>query len=510
MTPPAPLLLTGRDLTPAIVHAVAVGHRPVEIAAEAEARLLAGRAVVETALASGEAVYGLNTGLGARVGHRLSTADLADFSTRTVRGRAHGVGEPLPGHQVRAMMVARLNGFLNGGAGVSPGVVTLLRDMLNRDLQPLVPSVGSLGEGDLCLMAHLGLCMIGEGDAFLAGKPGQAGLLLAEAGLVPLSLGPKDGLGIINASAVGAGLAALALDEAEAMRRLAQLVAATTYEGFRANSSPLDPAAVAARPQPGQAEASAELRALLAGGLLLTPGHARRVQDPISLRCVGATHGAFLATIGFAAAALDPELNGAADNPVILPDEKRAISTGNFHTPLLALSLDQVALAAAQVGANALARGTRLMTERYSGLPNNLIAQDAAFSGFAPAMKVGEALLGEIRHLAQPVPGDMRWGADGTEDDVTNLPLAGKKLLRLLERLRWMLGLELLLAVQALELAAPTKVSPVAAAVAAAVRRLVPALAEDRPLTPDLRALDAELLAGRQLLLHWPRETSPC
>lgn len=504
MTASSPLLLTGRDLTPALVHAVAVGRRPVEIAPEAERRLLAGRAVVDRALAAGEAVYGLTTGLGARVGHRLSEADLADFSTRTVRGRAHGVGAPLPGAQVRAMMATRLNGFLNGGAGVSPGVVLLLRDMLNRDLQPLVPSIGSLGEGDLCLMAHLGLCMIGEGEAVFGGRTGPAGLLLAEAGLEPVALGPKDGLGIINASAVGAGLAALALDEAAALYRTAQLVAAVTYEGFRANVTPLDPAAVAARPQPGQAEASAELRRLLSGGLLLEPGNARRVQDPISLRCVGATHGALRATIAFAEAALDPELNGAADNPVILPDEGRAISTGNFHTPLLALSLDQVALSAAQVGANALARGARLMAERYSGLSNNLIARDAGFSGFAPVMKVGEALLGELRHLAQPVPGDIRWGADGTEDEVTNLPLAGKKLLQLLERLRYLLGLELLLAVQALELAAPARVSPTVASTAAAARALVPTLVEDRPLTADLRRLDGELLAGRQILAYWP------
>ncbi len=510
MPSPAALLLTGRDLTAALVHDVAGCGRAVALAPAAEARLLAGRAVVEKALAAGEAVYGLTTGLGARVGHRLSAADLADFSTRTVRGRAHGVGAPLPGEQVRAMMVVRLNGLLNGGAGVSPGVVTLLRDMLNRDLQPLVPSIGSLGEGDLCLMAHLGLCMIGEGEAVFAGRAGPAGLLLAEAGLAPLALGPKDGLGIINASAVGAGIAALALDEAAALQRMAQLVVATTYEGFRASTTPLDPAAVAARPQPGQAQASAELRALLDGGLLLDPANARRVQDPISLRCVGATHGAFLATLDFARAALDPELNGAADNPVILPEEGRAISTGNFHTPLLALALDQVALSAAQVGANALARGARLMSERYSGLPNNLIAKDAGFSGFAPMMKVGEALLGEIRHLAQPVPGDIRWGADGTEDEVTNLPLAGKKLLQLLERLRYLLGLELLLAVQALELAAPARISPPVAAVAAALRALVPALSEDRPLTAELRRLDQELLAGRQLLAHWPQEMPSC
>lgn len=492
------LLLTGRNLTPHLVWQVAADCRPVAIAAAAEAGLRAGRAVVERALAAGEPVYGLTTGLGARVGHRLSAEDLAHFSLRTVRGRAHGVGEPLPGYQVRAMMVARLNALLNGGAGVSPGVVALLRDLLNADLRPLVPSIGSLGAGDLCLMAHLGLAMIGEGEAELGQRRGPAAALLRQAGLTPIVLGPKDGLGLINASGVGAGLAALALDEARALYRLAQLAAAVTYEGFRASTTPLDPAVVAARPQPGQAEASEDLRRLLAGGLLLEPGQSRRLQDPISLRCVGSVHGALLATIGFAEAALDPELNGAADNPVILADG-RVLSSGNFHTPLLAIALDQVALAAAQTAANALARASRLLAERYSGLPNNLMPKDAGHSGFAPLMKVGEALLGEVRHLAQPVPGDQRWAADGTEDDVTNLPLAAKKLLQLLKRLRLLLGLELVVAAQAVELAAPARVAPAVTAAVTALRGLVPPLTDDRSLTAELRALDETLLRPRRL-----------
>lgn len=495
-----PLLLTGHDLTPAQVHAVAVLRRPVALSGAALESLAAGRAVVERALADEKPVYGLTTGLGSRVTHRLSAADLADFSYRTVRGRAHGVGAPLPAPAVRALMLVRLNGLLNGGAGISPPLVLLLSEMLNRDLRPLVPAIGSLGAADLCLMAHLALTMIGEGEAELGEERGPAAALLDKAGLAPGVLGPKDGLALINASALGAGLGALALDEARALQGLLQVSAALTMEGFRASTTPFDPRVVAARPQPGQAEASAELRRLLQGGLLLEPGQARRLQDPISLRCAGVVHGALLAAIGFAEAALAPELNGAADNPLILPADGEVLSTGNFHTPLLALSLDQVALAAAQAGANALARGSRLLTERFSGLPNNLIGRDAGHSGFAPVMKVGEAVLGEIRHLAQPVPGDIRWGADGTEDDVTNTPLAGKKLLELLERLRHLVALELMLAAQAVELARPARLGPAMTAALAAVRGCVAPLTEDRPLTADLARLERELLASRRLL----------
>jgi len=495
-----PLLLTGSDLSPSALREVAFHRRPVALTPEATRRAAAGRAIVERALARGEAVYGLTTGLGSRVGHRLGADDLADFSVRTVRGRAHGVGPPLAAPLVRAMMVARLNVLLNGGAGVSFGLIELLRDMLNADLRPVVPSIGSIGAGDLCLMAHLGLVMIGEGEAELGDRRGPAGALFREAGLSPAVLGPKDGLGLINASAVGAGIAAVALEEADAAYRAAQVAAALTFEGFRANLSPFDPEAVAARPQPGQAVASAHLRRLLFGSLLLEPGNARRVQDPISLRCVGSVHGAFLAALGFSERALDPELNGAAENPVLLLESERVLSTGNFHTPLLALSLDQVALAAAQVGANALARGSRLMQERYSGLPNNLIARDAGYSGFAPVMKVGEALLGELRQLAMPVSGDMRWGADGTEDDLTNTPLAARKLLDLLDRLRHLLALELMLAAQAVELAHPSQLGLPMQRAYECVRDLCPPLVEDRPLGGDLRKIADELLGRRRLL----------
>ena len=497
-----PLLpLTGRDLTPAEVEQVALHRRPVALAPAAERRLAASRAVVERALAADRPVYGLTTGLGSRVGHKLAAADLAEFSYRTIRGRAHGVGPELGAAETRAVMLARLNGWLAGGAGITPALATLLAEMLNRDLRPVLYSIGSLGAGDLCLLAHLGLGMIGEGEADLGGERGPAAALFAKAGLQPAVLGPKDGLAIANASSLSAGLAALALAKAARLGATAQVAAALALEAFRGNLTPLGEAAGAARPQPGQQAAAAELRALLDGSLLLQPGQARRLQDPISLRCVAPVHGSFKAALAFAEAALDPEINGAADNPLILvaPDPAsgdEAISTGNFHTPLLALSLDTLGQAAAQVAGLSLARASRLVQNRFSGLPDNLTALGSGASGFAPLMKIGESLYGEIRHLALPVSGEMRWGADGTEDDVTHTPLAAKKLGQLLERLALLLGLELLVGAQALELRAPEQVAPAVAAALSAVRRFVAPLEEDRSLSAELRALGRAVERG--------------
>lgn len=496
-----PLLLTGRDLTPAEVEAVALRGRNVAIAAAAAERLAASRAVVERALAADQPVYGLTTGLGSRVGHKLATADLAAFSYRTIRGRAHGVGPELTAGETRAVMLARLNAWLAGGAGVSPTLATLLAEMLNRDLRPVLYSIGSLGAGDLCLLAHLGLGMIGEGEACLGPERGPAAALFARAGLAPAELGPKDGLAIANASSLSAGLAALALARAERLRATAQVAAALALEAFRGNTTPLSAAAGAARPQPGQQAAAAELCRLLCGGLLLRPGQARRLQDPISLRCVAPVHGSFATALAFAEAALDPEINGAADNPLIVTESGEAISTGNFHTPLLALALDTLAQAAAQLAGLSLARASRLVQNRFSGLPDNLTALGSGASGFAPLMKIGESLYGEIRHLALPVSGEMRWGADGTEDDVTHTPLAAKKLAQLLDRLALLLALELLVGAQALELRAPDQVAPRVAAALAAVRRHVAPLAEDRSLSAELRALGAAVEDGAFALL---------
>lgn len=499
MTEPA-IALNGFELSPARVAAVArQGHR-VTIAPEAAARLAASRAVVERHLAENKPVYGLTTGLGPRVTHRLSRDEMSAFARLTVLGRSVALGPPLPDEVVRALMVVRLNGLLAGGAGCSPVVAETLAAWLNAGLQPVIPGIGSIGAGDLCLVAHLGLGLIGEGEVRLAGETLPAAEGLRRAGLAPLELGPKDGLAICNASAASAGQAALALADAEDMIETAQLAAALSLEGFRGNLTPTDPRVTAARPQPGQAWAAAGLRTLLQGSLLFEPGTARRLQDPISLRCIAPVHGSLRAAIDFARPAVEAEVNGAADNPLVLTDDGEILSTGNFQTPLLALSLDALSQAVAQAAALSLGRSSKLLLERLSGLPANLSPRGPSRSGFAPLLKTGEALVAEIRHLALPVPVEPRWAGDGVEDELTNAPLAARKAADALARLRLLLAIELAVATQALELA---KVEPLGRGPAIAVelvRGVVPPLDDDRPLGPDVTRLEQELLAGGKLL----------
>ncbi len=474
--------------------AIARDGRQVAPTAEALARMAAGRAVVEDHLAAGKPVYGLTTGLGNRVGHKLTAEVLAGFSVLTVRGRSNSVGPRAPKEVVRAAMALRLRGLLTGAAGASPALAEALAAALNAGFHPAVPMIGSIGAGDLCTMAHVGLGLIGEGEAEVGGALLPAGEALRRAGLAPVTLGPKDGLAIANNSAFTCGLAALAYHDAAALLETAEAAAALTLEAFRGNLTPLDPRAVAARPAPGQGRSAERLLALLAGGALTEPGAARRLQDPISIRAVSQVHGSACAALAFLEDHLVPEMNGGADNPVVLIEDREIVSTGNFHTPGLALALETLTQALAHLGATSASRATRLLSNRFSGLPDNLTVRGPDRSGFAPLYKTLEALVQECRHLALPAPQEQRYGADGVEDEVNATAFSAKKARELLSRLGYLIAAELIIAAQAVELAGVAdKLGHGTAAIHRAVRALVPPLDDDRPHGVDVERLAAGL-----------------
>ena len=495
----APLPLTGETLTAAELAAVARQGRQVVLAPIAMERLAAGRKVVETAIEQNLPVYGLTRGLGPQVTHALSRDDMAAFSLRTLRGRAHAVGPRLSREQTRAVMAVRLNGLLKGGAGITPALAEMLAAMLNRGLHPRLPSIGSVGASDLCVLAHLGLALAGEGEAEIDGSIVSAEEALAGAGLKPAKLGPKDGIALCSASSMSAGLAGLALHDAGELWRLAQLAAAATLEGFRGNLTPHDPLVTAARPAPGQQEASAHLLAILAGSDLLDTSKARRLQDPLSIRTIGPLHGSLLAAIRFLEPAVLAELNGAGDNPLAVLEDGRLISTANFHTPALALALETLSQAIAQAASGSVARTAKLLSPALSDLPLGLSPRGPGNSALAPFLKIAESLLQEIRHLAQPVPGDQRWAGEGVEDEITAAPQAAKKLTEALWRTRLVLGIEIMTAAQAVELRKSVS-APVIAQAFKALRDIVPVVDEDRSLSADLELFDAELLIDGKLL----------
>jgi histidine ammonia-lyase len=495
-----PVRITGRDLDLASLAAVARDGAPVEIDASARARIQDAHAAVERAARAGVPVYGVTTGLGARVIEPVDGAAAAEFSLRTLRGRATAVGPPLATDVTRAAMLVRLNGLCAGGAGAGVGIADGLAGLLNAGVHPRIPASGSIGAADLCLLAHVGLGLIGEGEAELGGRWLDAAEALGQAGLEPVVLGAKDGLAICSSSAVSVGAAGLALLDARAGLSAAQISAALSMEGFRANLSPLHPRVVAARPAPGQAWSAAGLRALLAGGALSQPSAGRRLQDPLSFRCVSQVHGGLHAGLDLLDATLQPELNGAADNPLVLVDSDEIVSTGNFHVPALALALDAVAIALAQVAALVAERPARLRTARLSGLAPNLAPGDATRSGVAPLTKTAQSLLLEIRHLAGPLAIHATVGADGVEDDSTGAAQAALRVLAQLEKLRLLTALELLVAAQAIELLPSVRLGRGSEAAYRCVREHVAPLDDDRPLGPEVERLAGAALSGGELL----------
>ena len=489
-----PLLLTGRSLKISDVEAVAVNGRKVEIAPDCREQMAAGRAVVERYFKDNIAAYGLNTGLGVRATDMLTPDEAADFSVKLVRGRAQAIGQPLPVPAARAAMLVRLNTLLSGEAGANLSVADALRDALNRGVTPVMPATGSIGAGDLVVMAAIPHALIGEGEAWFEGQRMSGAEALNKAGLKPLSLGPKDGLVLCNNQAHSASLACLAARSARTLLEAANVSAAQVMEAFRCNLSPLTPAAAAIRPQPGQVATAQAFRDLLDGSALMQDGAARRLQDPISLRSIIQTHGAVHAALDVLEAAIDVEINHASDNPAVLLAENRLVSTGNYHTPWLAQTLDLAARALAILANDAVSRIHRLCTPEMSGLAPLLSSAATDRAGFGPLLKPVEALRASIIHLAGPVPVVPSFNAGGVEDAATFTPLAASKLMQLCEQLGYLLAYELLAGAQALDLARPDSVAPRVAAAHAQVRGLSAFLDNDRPIGREVEAVACELV----------------
>ena len=495
MTAAATVTLAGRGVTIGDVVRVARGAAPVALHAAARSRVVAARAVVDRLAESKQSIYGVTSALGANTGRAIPEAERAEYQLRAVRARAVGVGPAQPADVVRAMMFARGAGMAVGGSGVSPAVLDALIAMLNAGVHPVVPSIGSIGAADLPALSHLALPVLGEGQAELRGDVISGGEALARAGLKPVALAAKDGLALISSNAATVGQAALVLHDVGTVLDHFNVTIALSFEAYRANLSPLDARTQAARPARGQREIAERLRELLDGSTLWKEGAARRVQDPLSLRCVTQVHGAALAAWQLSRDDIELELNSAADSPLVLTGDQALISNGNFHIPGLALAFDSLGLALAQVAWLAVQRCQKLYNPALSGLPLQLTTLGPAHSGFATVQKTLSSLYNRIRHLANPISLDNLPVSEAVEDHAPMAPNAVAKTAAMLEPLRYLAGIEWLSAAQAADLrpVAAASMGRGARAAYEILRAAVPMLVEDRPLGPDIEKAAALL-----------------
>jgi len=511
-----PIVLTGADLTVADVEAVARHGVQAVLDVHARARVQEARDVIERLVAEGAVVYGVTTGFGALADRTIAAADVERLQENLLMSHAAGVGEPLPRDVVRAMLLLRANTIALGHSGARPEVVDRLLDFLRLGVHPVVPAQGSVGaSGDLAPLAHLALPLIGRGQVEFNGQVVPALIALREVGLEPLTLGPKEGLALLNGTQLMSALGALLLADAERLVRTASTVSAMTVEAMLGTDVAFSAAYQLARPHPGQIAVAAELRRLLLGSGLQASHHAshHKIQDPYSIRCIPQVHGAVRDALDYLLRVLDVELNAATDNPLVFPGGGVAdastlatggglvISGGNFHGEPIALALDFAKLAISELGSISERRTALLLDPRLNGgLPAFLAPDSGLDSGLMILQYTAAALASENKVLVHPATADSIPTSANQEDHVSMGPIAGRHARTVLAHVEQILAIEALCAAQALDLrlAALPGVAPGAgvAEAHALVRAVSRHVDADREPGPDLAAAIALIRSG--------------
>jgi histidine ammonia-lyase len=461
-------------------------------------RVAEAAASVDRIVAGGETVYGVNTGFGLLANTRIPDDRLAELQTNLILSHSAGLGEPLPRHVTRLMIVLKLLGLGRGYSGVRPLVIEALQALLDRDAMPVIPSQGSVGaSGDLAPLAHMTAALMGRGTIDLAGEAMPADAALEKLGMEPLQLGPKEGLALINGTQMSTAVALDALFTGERVFAAAIAAGALSVDALKGSVRPFDPRISELRGQPGQIRVAAAIAELLEGSEIVA-SHARcgRVQDPYSFRCQPQVMGAVLDLLANAANTLTVEAAAVTDNPIVFPAEDSAISGGNFHAQPVAFAADMISMALCEVGSLSERRTAVLIDPKMSDLPPFLTEDSGVNSGLMIPQVTAAALVSENRSLAFPASVDSIPTSAGQEDHVSMAPIAACKAGRIARNAAGVIAVELIAAAQGIDYHAPVKTSAKLQAVHSRIRDRSPHLVSDRYWADDMAALQAGVLAG--------------
>ena len=500
-TLPTEVTIQGQALTSADVLAVARHYAPVTLGSESLARIKAARRVIDRMADEDQKVYGVTTGFGHLSRVRIPHEQLTELQHNLLRSHAAGVGEPLSEDVTRAIMLLLAASLARGNSGVRVDVVELLLGMLNARLYPVIPSRGSVGaSGDLAPLAHLGITLIGEGEVNYRGERVTGNVALTQAGLAPLHLQAKEGLALINGTHLMEASAILALADAQALLRAAEVACAMSIEGLMGSHVPLDPRIHKLRGQVGQQATAARLRELVRHSEINTSHQGcPRVQDPYTMRCAPQVLGAVRDGLEYCAGVFERELGAVTDNPLIFPEDGEVLSGGNFHGQPLALALDTMALAITQLASFSERRIYNLMGPHdwdEHGAPLFLTPNPGLNSGFMIVQYVAAALVNEIKVLAHPASIDSIPTSAGMEDFNSMGATSAHKMLRILELSRQVVAIELMCAAQMLDFRLPLKPGDGARKAFDIVRSSVAKLENDRVMAPDIEALARAIKEG--------------
>lgn len=470
----------------------------VVIASDAWARVRSSQALVER-LAQGKApVYGVNTGFGKLAEVAIPPEQTAELQRNLIRSHACAVGEELSVEATRAVMLLRANALAKGYSGIREQTLRLLVDCLNCGVHPVIPQQGSLGaSGDLAPLAHVALTLMGEGRARYRGERLSSAEALSRAGLQPVELAAKEGLALINGTQVMTAIAALAFARADHLAWLADGIAAMTMEALRGIVDAFDEALHALRPHAGQVSAATAMRHWLSGSRLTTRQGELRVQDAYSLRCVPQVHGATRQALGYVLQVLETEINSATDNPLVFVDSERVLSGGHFHGQPVALAMDFMKIAVAELANVSERRIERMVNPSLSGLSPFLTRKPGLSSGLMIAQYVAASLVSENKVLAHPASVDSIPSSAGQEDHVSMGTTAARHAAVIVENAARALAIEAVVAVEAIDLQGmPDQMAPRTRQLYEQIRALVPPVKEDRSLSEDFERV-AELFLDR-------------
>lgn len=491
-------LLVGRPLSLADVVDVARHARPVALCDAARGRVLVSREYIERIVAEGRVVYGVTTGFGKLANVKIAPEDVQQLQRNLIVSHAMGVGEPLSTEVVRAMLLLRAQSLAQGFSGIRVEVITLLLELLNRGVHPVIPSQGSVGaSGDLAPLAHMALTLIGEGEAEYQGRRRPAAEALAAAGLAPVTLQAKEGLALINGTQAMTAIGALTIHDAQQLATACDIAAAMSLEALRGSRAPFDLRVTMVRPHPGATEAARNVLALSAD----SPIHAAhadcdKIQDAYSLRCIPQVHGASRDGLRHAAEVVTREVNAVTDNPLVFAKDDLVISAGNFHGQPVALVMDYAKIAIAELANIAERRVEHMLDPAVSGLPAFLARQGGLHSGLMISQYTAASLVSENKVLAHPASVDSIPTSANQEDHVSMGTTAARQCAMILENARWVIAVELLNATQALDFHEPLTPGPGVDAAVRLIRSVVPPLDADRIMTGDLAAVRTLITSG--------------
>ncbi len=495
------LIITGNSMALESVEKIALNPSTIALSSQAVGRIKSGRKVVEKIVKQNRTVYGITTGFGRFAEIRISLDEIDQLQENLIKSHATGVGQVFQPHQVRAVMLLQANQLAKGASGVRPIVVQQLLGLLNNDIIPLVPRQGSVGaSGDLSPLAHIGLVMIGRGQAFYKGKIVSGADALKKAGMKPLILKAKEGLAITNGTEVMTAIGILNLLEAERLCKIADIAGAMSLEALRGTNVAFDSEIQKLRPHRGQGGSADNLRRLMTGSQIRkSHKECLKVQDAYSLRCMPQVHGATKGALQHIRQVLETELNSVTDNPLVIVNKGQVLSGGNFHGQPVALAMDYMGIAVAELADISERRISRLLDVSLSGLPGFLTQHGGLNSGLMIVQNTAASLVSENKVLAHPSSVDSIPTSANQEDHVSMGTIGARKAGQICDNVRYVLACELLCASQGLEFHKPLKPGKGVNAAYRAVRARVRSFTYDREFHQDIEEI-AELIQGNAIL----------